>query len=169
MGPDARAPSRPASPAAPVRRAGLPDLEAIMDRWLEITSHHANLDRLFVLRPDARPEATRLVSAMLRDPDVAAFVWDEGGQVEGLCIVRVDRAPPIAEEVRRAEITDLGVRSGRRRRGIGSALVARALEWVADRGVARVEVRVATRNEEGQAFWRHLGFGDLMDVLQKRL
>jgi hypothetical protein len=35
--------------------------------------------------------------------------------------------------------------------------------------VGRVEVRVAARNSEGQAFWRALGFHDLMDVLQRRL
>ena len=31
------------------------------------------------------------------------------------------------------------------------------------------EVRVASGNAEGQAFWRALGFDDLMDVLHKRL
>ena len=36
-------------------------------------------------------------------------------------------------------------------------------------GMKRVEVRVASRNPEGQAFWRALGFGDLMDVLHRRL
>jgi hypothetical protein len=33
----------------------------------------------------------------------------------------------------------------------------------------RVEVRVAARNAEGQAFWRALGFGDFVDVLDRRL
>ena len=51
----------------------------------------------------------------------------------------------------------------------GPALVERALGWVEERGVERCEVRVASLNAEGQAFWRSIGFGDLMDVLHRRL
>jgi hypothetical protein len=50
-----------------------------------------------------------------------------------------------------------------------NVLAAAALDWTAERGVDRVEVRVASGNAEGQAFWRGLGFDDLMDVLQRRL
>ena len=61
------------------------------------------------------------------------------------------------------------MRAGARRRGIGSALARAALAWVRERGVARVEVRVAARNPEGQGFWRAQGFSDWMDVLERRL
>ncbi|MEZ4291270.1 MAG: GNAT family N-acetyltransferase [Myxococcota bacterium] len=84
-------------------------------------------------------------------------------------IVRIDRAPPILEETERAEITDLGVRPEWRRRGMGRRLVEAAQAWVRDRGVARIEIQVASGNREGQAFWRAMGFADLMDVLHKRL
>ena len=91
------------------------------------------------------------------------------GDLPGICIFRIDRTSPVLEEVERAEITDLGVRESWRHRGIGRVLVAEALRWVADSGVERVEVQVVRGNEEGQAFWRAAGFGDFMDVLQKRL
>ena len=110
------------------------------------------------------------VSARLeRDSDAAIFVVDSSDALAGFCCVRIDRAPPILEETRRAEITDLGVQAAHRRRGLGRRLAAAALDWSAEHGVDRVEVRVASRNAEGQAFWRELGFGDLMDVLQRRL
>ena len=38
-----------------------------------------------------------------------------------------------------------------------------------ERGVGRVEVRVAAANAEGQAFWRSLGFGDHVHVLHRKL
>jgi ribosomal protein S18 acetylase RimI-like enzyme len=104
-----------------------------------------------------------------RDPDAAILVYDDEGDLLGLCIVRLDRSPPIMREVERAEITDLGVREGARRRGIATAMLDEALAWVKQSGVSRVEVQVATGNREGQAFWRARGFGDLMDVLHKRL
>jgi len=61
------------------------------------------------------------------------------------------------------------VSANERRRGVGRALAERALLWVEEQGVERCEVRVADANVEGQRFWRALGFGDLMDVLQRRL
>ncbi|MBW2286240.1 MAG: GNAT family N-acetyltransferase [Deltaproteobacteria bacterium] len=152
-----------------LRRAGADDLVELVELWVEVTAHHAALDPLFTLRSDARPVIERLIRSQLRDADAAIFVVDSQDTLAGFCCVRIDRAPPILEETRRAEITDLGVRVALRRRGLGRALAAAAFDWTVGRGVERVEVRVARRNAEGQAFWRELGFADLMDVLQRRM
>ena len=152
-----------------VRPARNQDLEQVAGLWVAITDHHADLDPLFTLRADSGGELRELLSSVMRDRDAEIFVYDCEADLPGMCIVRIDRAPPILEEVERAEITDLGVRASHRRQGIGGALVAEALRWIEASGVARVEVQVAHGNEEGQAFWRAAGFGDFMDVLQKRL
>lgn len=152
-----------------IRNATRTDLQRLTQLWIEIAEHHAALDAFFTLRPDAAPAIERVLASQLADPDAAVFVWEEDARVLGFCSVQIDRAPPILEETRRAEICDLGVDVGARRRGVGRALVAAAVGWVEARGVARIEIRVATHNREGQAFWRDLGFGDLLDVLQRRL
>jgi ribosomal protein S18 acetylase RimI-like enzyme len=152
-----------------VRTAGQKDLDGVAALWTAITHHHAALDPLFHMRSDADSELRELLSAMLRDRDAEILVYDLDGDLPGMCIVRIDRAPPILEEVERAEITDLGVRQDLRRSGIGSELVAAALAWVKASGVERVEVQVANGNPEGQGFWRALGFGELMQVLHLRL
>ena len=104
---------------------------------------------------------------MLAEDDCAVFVADLEGELVGMSCARVDRAPPILLEVERAEITDLGVQRGHRRRGIGRALAEAALAWVRERRVARVEVRVVAGNRGGQAFWLDLGFGDHVQILQR--
>ena len=152
-----------------LRRARPGDISGATELWIEVTAHHADIDPLFTLREDADAEIGRLLASQIRDPDTAIFVWETDGELLGFCSVRVDLARPILEETRRAEITDLGVRASARRRGIGRALAEAALDWVREREIDRVEVRVVTGNREGQAFWRSLGFGDLMDVLQRRL
>ena len=134
-----------------------------------LTEHHASVDPLFALRPDADAEICRLLAATLSDPDAAIFVYERDGALLGFCTVRIDRAPPIQVEVRRAEITDLMVLESQRRCGVGRALVECGLGWVKQRGVERCEVRVASSNAEGQGFWRSIGFGNLMDVLHRRL
>lgn len=147
------------------------EIDRVAELWALITQHHSGLDPLFRMRrgPVADGELRELLRALYRDPDAEILVFDEEGTPAGLCIVRIDRAPPILEETERAEITDLGVRPERRRRGIARRLVEEAQAWVRDRGVERVEIQVATGNREGQAFWRALGYADLMDVLHKRL
>jgi ribosomal protein S18 acetylase RimI-like enzyme len=157
-----------ATPEA-VREATHRDLDRVAALWTTITVHHEPLDPIFSMRPDAGPELRELLSALSRDPDARIFVYEEGGDMPGMCIVRIDHSPPIMREVERAEITDVGVRESQRRRGIAGVLVDTALEWVAKSGVERVEVQVARGNDEGQAFWRQRGFGALMDVLHRRL
>lgn len=152
-----------------VRRAAHGDLDAVTDLWLAIGAHHEPLDPSFEARSGARPEVRRLLGALLEDPEVAAWLGHAGGEAVGLCIARIDRAPPILREVRRGEITDLGVRPDWRRRGVGRVLAETALDWIHARGVERVEVRVAVGNAEGQALWRALGFDDLMTILHRRI
>lgn len=152
-----------------VRTAEHTDLDRVAALWTAITRHHEPIDPVFRMRDDAGAALAGLLRGMARDPDSEILVYDDAGDLPGMLIVRIDHAPPIMDEVQRAEITDLGVREDARRRGIGSALLAAALGWVRASGVRRVEVQVAHRNVEGQAFWRARGFGDFMDVLDKRL
>jgi ribosomal protein S18 acetylase RimI-like enzyme len=152
-----------------VRGALATDLDRVAALWTAITHHHEPLDAVFTMRRDAGGELRELLRALARDPDCQIFVYDEGGDLPGMLIVRVDHSPPIMQETMRAEITDLGVRASARRRGIATALLDAALEWVRASGVTRIEVQVAHANAIGQAFWRARGFGDFMDVLDKRL
>jgi ribosomal protein S18 acetylase RimI-like enzyme len=157
-------------PVPGVIRAAAPrDLDRIAALWTALAAHHARIDPLFRQRPGSDPTVRALLAAQLRHPDAALYVCDVDGDLVGFCGVRLDRGPPVFEEVARVEITDLGVREGLRRRGIGRALCEAALGWASGRGQHRVEVRVAAGNAEGQGFWRALGFEDLMDVLQRRL
>jgi GNAT superfamily N-acetyltransferase len=152
-----------------VRRGTRADLDALVALWLALTRYHVHFESLFMLRPGAEAEVRRLIEAQLRDPETLVLLHAPASGPDGLCLVRVDRAPPIHPEVVRAEITDLYVADASRRRGVGRALAEAALGWVGARGIARVEVRVAARNRDGHAFWQALGFEPFVDVLHRRL
>ena len=152
-----------------VRPAELKDLDRVAALWTAITDHHRRIDPLFTMRPEADDALRDLLGAMQRDPETLILVYDEGGDLPGMLIVRIDQSPPILRETERAEITDLGVRESERRRGIANVLLDVGLDWVRASGVSRVEVHVAKGNPEGQGFWRARGFADLMDVLHLRM
>jgi ribosomal protein S18 acetylase RimI-like enzyme len=167
-------PERTLSLGPVIRRAAGADLADVTALWTALLRYHAELDPAFRLRPGTEGEIRRLVRAMLDDEDVAVFLGFGGHpqsprSASGLCAMRVDRAPAILEEPRRAQITELYVREEARRTGLGSALARAALAHAQELAVRRLEVRVSTRNLEGQAFWRALGFRDFMDVLDLRL
>jgi len=152
-----------------VRRADAGDIEPVAALWSELSAHHARLDARHALHPGAQREIERLVRAELGDLDALVLLYEQQGGTCGLCMTRIQHAPPIHRETRRAEIGELFVRTEARRRGVGRALVGEALAWVRERGVERVVVRVDTANELGQTFWRSIGFADSMDVLERRL
>jgi GNAT superfamily N-acetyltransferase len=123
-----------------------------------------------VRRDERAWDAARgVVERLLGDPDSAVFLVEREGRPLGLCIVQAARAPAVALEERRAEISDLYVEESERRRGMGRALVECALAWVRERDIPRVTVRVARKNLEGRAFWEALGFGAFVDVLSRRV
>jgi GNAT superfamily N-acetyltransferase len=152
------------------RRAGARDLDALVELWLALCLHHAELSPVFRLGARAKPELRELLRDQLDDPSQLSFVLDApGGGLAGFCTVRVERAPAILAEPQRAEILDLFVRPEYRKAGIATQLVGAACDWVRARGVRRVEVRVLAANGIGQRFWRDSGFTAFVDVLERSL
>ena len=154
---------------APVRAATRRDRDRVVELWLALLEHHTPLDPHYQVRPGAESEWRRLVEHLLKGRDSAVFVWEEGGALLGFCSAQVQPAPPVLVETARGEITDLLVVPAARRRGVARALVEATASWLREREVERVTVRVDARNPEAQAFWRAMGYGDFMDVLQRRL
>jgi len=154
------------SPVRPAQRRDLPGVTAL---WVALLESHAALDSVFALRAGAPAALEAELSRAFEDADTALFVADADGCIAGFCAAHFERSPALARESCRAEITELVVEPAVRRRGIGRALADAALGWARRRGAVRVEVRVAARNDAGQAFWRRLGFGAFVDVLDRRL
>jgi ribosomal protein S18 acetylase RimI-like enzyme len=152
-----------------VRRAVRGDAAAIAALWRSLFETHAAIDPAFALREGAE---TKLVIAVLRaldDRGAAVWVAEREGACVAFCTARVEHATTLASEACRVAIDEIAVSAAWRRGGLGRELVEAALAWAKQCGAQRVEVRVAARNTAGQAFWRALGFGDFVDVLDRRL
>jgi len=154
-----------------VRRARDRDLSRLVELFVLLLEYHAERSPRLALRAgtEAGEQIRRLLAARLRDADSRVLVWDEDGELCGLCVSRVLYRPAIFAETERGEIEHLLVRESSRRRGIGRALAEAGLDWMRERGVGRAEIQVAVENAEARAFWCALGFGPATDVFEKRL
>jgi len=155
--------------ASTLRLARERDLERLVALFFALLEYHAERSPRLALRPGARVEeqVRRLLAARLRDADSRVLVWDEDGDLRGLCIARVLERPAIFVETERGEIEHLLVREPFRRGGVGRALAEAGLAWMGERGIRRAEIQVAVENTAARAFWGALGFTAATDVLER--
>jgi ribosomal protein S18 acetylase RimI-like enzyme len=121
-----------------IRAARPEDLDAVLAFW-KVSAEGTSIS-------DDRDGVGRLVA---RDPEALILAEDDGGLV-GTVIAGFDGW--------RCHLYRFAVHPGRRRRGIGSALLAAAEERFVRLGGRRADAMVLWRNETGQHAWRAAGY-----------
>jgi RimJ/RimL family protein N-acetyltransferase len=99
-------------------------------------------------------EERRYLKALRRHPHAAVFVVEEGGEIIGRLSVARDPHPASFH------VADLGlmVAAGHRRRGVGHALLDRAVTWALESRVRKLELHVFPHNEPAIALYEQFGF-----------
>jgi GNAT superfamily N-acetyltransferase len=105
--------------------------------------------------PASEADVTTRLAALQPLADCALHVAEVDGKVAGLCQVQGVRF--IASDGY-AEIHALVVARSHQRRGVGSALVKRAIEWALHNGYQRVRLRSGVHRKEAHRFYESLGF-----------
>ena len=133
-------PARPGDAPALVRLGH--DVAREPEGWLVSTVGHSVGDERRYLR------------AVRRFPDAAVLVAEDGGQIVGRLSIARDQHPASAH------VADLGlvVAATHRRRGIGRALLADAVEWARGAGVRKLELHVFPHNEPAIRLYEEFGF-----------
>ena len=116
----------------------------------------------------------RYLRSLHRSRDAAVFVVETPEGIVGRLSVGRDPHPASAH------VADLGlmVAKGRRRQGIGRALLERAVDWARRAGVSKLELHVFPHNEPAIQLYEEFGFrregyrerhyrrdGDLVDAV----
>ncbi len=92
---------------------------------------------------------------LARNPSTC-FVAEEGDEIVGVILSGHDG--------RRGFIHHTAVKASERNRGIGSALVDRAMEALESEGIQKVALVVFARNQIGNSFWEKRGFSKREDL-----
>ena len=99
-------------------------------------------------------EERRYLKSIRRYPHAAVYVAEADGTLVGRLSVGRDGHPASRH------VADLGLMVARshRRRGIGSALLAQAVEWARGAGVEKLELHVFPHNEGAIRLYERFGF-----------
>jgi len=142
-----------------IRQAGESDLDRLVAMRLALQTlmerRNPSLWRLSEIgRAQARDKLTRL----LQDADTLVLVAESmGGEAIGMVIGHVQQQVELWPEIA-GFIDTLFVEEAWRRRGVGTALVARLCQFFAERNIEEVTLRYVIGNTEGEQFWTGLGF-----------
>lgn len=101
-----------------------------------------------------RPLTSADAEAYLADPCVLHWVAEEDGRLLGFLLCYLERRR--AGAARQLLLYEIGVRSGYRRRGVGTKLVQTMREWMNEAAVH--DVWVLADNAEAEAFYAACGF-----------
>jgi GNAT superfamily N-acetyltransferase len=143
-----------------VRRAEQRDLASIGEMGAQLVRMHYGFDARRFLAPfenQAGGYASFLGTQLTRD-DAVVFVADRGGEPIGYAYAGVEPLSWMELREEAGFVYDVFVIDEARRSGVGAALVEAAAAWLAERGMPRVMLWTAARNEGARRLFARLGF-----------
>ena len=142
-----------------VRPAGVGDDHALaaLNRFVHDVHLAHRPDYFKTARAD---EAAAWFRDQLGKPTTAAWIAEEGAVPIGFVLAFFEERPenPFRRARRWCQIDQIAVDPARRRRGVGRALMAAALDEARARGIADVELFSWAFNTDAHAMFRGLGF-----------
>src|SRR5919106_1657985 len=154
-----------------IRKAVIADLPALGRLGALLLRTHYEFDPQRFIAPgdDSEEGYAWFLGTQLRRTDVAIFVAERGGEVLGYVYTAVE--PHSWKELRDEAgfIHDIVVDERGRRSGMASALMGHAIEWLRERGMPRVVLGTADRNQAAQRLFSALGFRRTMIEMTREL
>lgn len=136
----------------PVKRD---DVDEVGKLWFELVTYHRDLsDMMPIPAEDGAERYSARIRWSVDDSHVQTFVAEDEGELVGYVYgTVVDLLPEMFRDERAGIVGDIYVTAGKRRAGVGTALMKTMKNWFKLRGVTHYEWYVAAMNEEGIRFW----------------
>ena len=154
-----------------IRLATPNDLPALgrLGALLMRTHYEFDPQRFMNARTDAAEGYAWFLGRQLKDQDVVIYVAEQDGEVFGYVYAGIE---PISWKELRDEcgfIHDVVIDERGRRTGAATTLIEKAVEWLRERGVPRVMLWTAEKNEGAQQLFAKLGFRRTMIEMTREL
>ena len=143
-----------------VRRATPADLPGIGRLGALLIEEHYDFDpqRFLAATPGMQAGYASFISAQLKDPDKAVLVADDNGDVIGYTYAAVEGSDYMSLRGPAGVLHDIIVDPEHRGQGVGRLLLDATLEFFRSRGLPRVVLLTAERNEGAQRLFARRGF-----------
>jgi ribosomal protein S18 acetylase RimI-like enzyme len=152
----------------PATRKDLPELGKLGALLLRA---HYGFDPKRFMAPGADPEQgyAWFLGTQLESADVVVLVAERDGAVVGYVYAGIE--PQSWKELREecGFIHDVAVKESGRRLGVATALLEAAMAWLRERGMPRVVLWTAERNEGAHRLFTELGFRRTMIEMTREL
>jgi ribosomal protein S18 acetylase RimI-like enzyme len=154
-----------------IRRAVTRDLPSLGRLGAQLIREHHSFDRERFMAPsaDAASGYAWFLGSQLTNDDVAVLVAERGDQVAGYVYAAVE--PRSWERLldEAGVVHDVVVDERFRRAGIATALLEAVAAWFGARGVRRMVLSTAERNDAAQRLFARLGFRRTMIEMTREL
>lgn len=142
-----------------MRKAVLSDLNVITGLWKDMMLLHQHYDSYFSLEEDADKAYQEYAKENIQSGSKFFKVClDEKNDIAGYILAAIVEYPPVYTVKRYAEILEMVVRKDQRRKGIGETMLKDVFHWAKEKGITRLECKVAIENPISQRFWKKNGF-----------
>ena len=149
-----------------IRKVRAKDVPSIVELWKELMDFHKAVDPVFTrCRGGHKAFAEYLSSEYIGADQRAAWVALAGRKVVGFCMAVIEDNPPVLVLKQHGQIEALAVTRRWRAKGVGARMVKRARKWFSEKGVRRIEARVAKANKVSTAFWAKIGFSPYLETV----
>jgi GNAT superfamily N-acetyltransferase len=142
--------TRPATPT---------DIPALVALWGELRQLGARTER--AVNPLAIPDVGDRLSEVMQREDCRVVVAVVGDELAGMTVLRAVQPDPISVH-RVVQVSHVVVAAGKRRRGVGHALLAAAADFAESQQVEHVAAGVYPSLRDASRFYARLGFAPVM-------
>jgi ribosomal protein S18 acetylase RimI-like enzyme len=150
----------------PVERA---DVAALKRLFYQLHRYNAHLDSRFALAEGWEHHVDDLAAGAAAAGPRLALLARHGRRPAGFVLARVHRDAPLWRERDWVEVEALYVEPAWRGAGLADSLLAHALAWAADKGVAVVQLYVTASNARALRFYARHGFHHVQAILRTEL
>jgi len=148
-----------------IRKANSSDKNRIAELFKEMVEFHSQNDPIFTLKALGHEHYAEWFIEQIGNDSAYPLIVEADGIIIGFCLSFLRKYPATWLHENYGEINDISVTGPYRRKGIGTKLVNKSMEWFQSNGIKRSEVRIATSNEVSSKFWRKIGMTSYLQTM----
>ncbi len=130
----------------------------IVDVWEEFALYHQDIDPRYSMVDNVRTGFEEYLRRLIVAEDTLVLVAVDEGKVIGFSVAQIRKSVPGFKREKFGAIDMMAVTARCRRRGIGTAILEKILDWFRSQKIDMIELSVASGNKVGYPFWKKHGF-----------